>query len=391
VGSLGTTGNERLRVGALGDVLELVATSSQRWVTLTATVTQYCHQERQRRSIEMNQVSFMPKRSSPPGDPFSSVEGPVESTVVARLWARGLDHVRVEPEPSADDPASMLVVRNPSRSWSRMPNGEVITMDASGPFGGAPDATGWSMLLEPAKLLAAGDVEPLGEGAVDGRRTLRARVRSKGPDATAMFRGSGPAIYLGWMGDESIVELDAVTGLVLRFETSIGGEVFRSFTMADVTLDEPLGDDLFYEAPPAGAPTRGAHQMAEPIEVVAGRVPFALFVPAGSRCSGFVAPQRADRPQVVHIHEMLAAFRPGMVPMMTQIIESASPAGVADPSAWDVVVVGGRPASVWQPEGGGEVHVCFERDGTYIWLRGQHDRALALEIAESLVSVPPSR
>ncbi len=377
-------------MGALGDVLELVATSSQRWVSLTATVTQYCHHDLQQRSIEMNQVSFMPKRSSPPGDPFGRTDGPVQSTVVARLWARGLERVRVEHDASAADHAPMLLVRNPSRSWSQMSNGEIITTDTSGPFGGTPDGTGWSMLLDPAKLLAAGDVEPLGGGEIDGRSTLRARIQSKGPDATAMFRDSGPVIYMGWMGDTNVVELDAATGLVLRFETSIGGEVFRSFTMADVKIDEPLGDDLFDEAPPAGAPTRDAHQMAEPVEVVAGRVPFTLFAPAGSQSRAFLTPGRADQPQVVQVHEMPTAFRPGMIPMMTQLIESASADALADPSAWDAVVIDGRPGWVWQPEGGGEVHVRFERDGTQIWLRGRHDRSDALELAARLAPVSQS-
>ncbi len=59
-------------MGVLGDVLELAATSSSKWRTMHARVTEYVHLGRQQVAIERGQPSFILKRSSPPGDPWQA-------------------------------------------------------------------------------------------------------------------------------------------------------------------------------------------------------------------------------------------------------------------------------------------------------------------------------
>ena len=85
-------------MGVLGDVLELAATSSSKWRTMRASVTDYVHFDRQQQAIERGQPSFIPKRSSPPGDPWQAKAAtrPPDHTSNAQLWATAADRYRIE-------------------------------------------------------------------------------------------------------------------------------------------------------------------------------------------------------------------------------------------------------------------------------------------------------
>ena len=376
-------------VGVLGDVLELAATSSTRWSTLRASVTQFCDADGQQRSIEKNQPPFVPKRSTPPGDPLRRSSELQQRTTIARFWASGLDRIRVEEAGPDDSTEVTLTVRNPTRRWTQGPSGEVLLDDLSGPFRAAPDFSGWSLLLDPGRLLEGADLEVLSPGEIAGRATLRVRVRPKGPAGMPAF--GRQALFLGWLGDESVVELDAETGLVLHLESLVDGDVFRSFTLSNVEIDAPLDSALFDEGPPDGAPIRSTHQIAEPIESVAAKVPLTLFAPTGSSCNGFVRPSKDGAEPVVHVLEIPSpgVFRPGQVLTMIQLIESSSTDALADPTDWDTADVDGNAVRVWQPDGGGEVHVRLERQGTHIWLRGPNELDRAYDVVRSLAAVTP--
>jgi hypothetical protein len=223
----------------------------------------------------------MPKRSTPPGDPSLRAKDRSERKATAKLWANGVERFRVE-EPTPDDPETVSVtVKNAHSSWTRFGTGTVTVSDTSGPFGMMPDPTGWSRLLDPSSLLENVDVETLGPGEIADRPTLRVRTMSRSLNmSTTMKHGrTGPFMTIGWMGDECMMELDAETGLVLKFETFIDSQIFRSLVMSDTVIDGPLDAILFDELPPADVPTRRAHQMAEPAETVAARVDFTLFGP----------------------------------------------------------------------------------------------------------------
>ncbi len=199
-------------------------------------------------------------------------------------------------------------------------------------------------------------------------------------------------VFPNWFGDESTIEFDAATGVALFFDSRIGGESFRTFMVTAVAFDTDIDDALFSELPPPNTPTTDPFKMAEPVEVVATRVPFAVFVPPGGDCSGVFTDARKDHPAVVHVHQMpdrAAMFRRATMapPEMIQLIESTSPDGVADPADWESVTLSDGPGWCWQPDGGGEVHVRLDRNGTCIWLRGLHDRAAALDLAGRLEPV----
>jgi hypothetical protein len=377
-------------MGALGDVLELAALSAKRWSTLSATVKSYENFDLQQKAIERGQPSFMPKRSTPPGDPSLRVKDRSERNATAKLWANGGDRFRVEERTADDSETVSITVKNAVSSWTRVGVGAVTISDDTGPFGMFWDPTGWSRLLNPAGLLEHVDVEALGPSEFAGRPTLRVRTMSQPVERSMTMRPgrNGPMMFIGWMGDTCLIELDAATGLVLKFETSIDGQKFRSFEMSNVIIDTALDANLFDELPPADAPTRPAKQMAEPVEVIAERVDFALFSPPDS-CTAFLRDSKSDEPQVVQIHRMPTSQRlgPGGLPSFLQLIESTSAESVADPSQWESIELDGRLGWIWQPDAGGEVHIRLDRDGTHIWLRGLHDRSEALDVARSLVPV----
>jgi hypothetical protein len=378
-----------MAMGALGDVLELAALSAKRWSTLSATVQAYTNFELQQKAIERGQPSFMPKRSRPPGDPSFRSKDHSERTSTAKLWANGTERFRIE-ENSADPEIVSVTVRNTDSSWTRIGTGAVMVSDHNGPFGMFPDPAGWSRLLDPSSLFENVDVEALGPGAFAGRPTLRVRTVSRTMETSFAMRParSGPMMFIGWMGDECLIELDADTGLVLKFETSIDGQIFRSFAMSDVAIDGALDATLFDEPPPADAPSRRAEQMAEPVESVAARVDFTLFAPPDA-CMAFLSDPKSDKPSVVHIHRVPTSPRFGHdgPPAIVHLTESSSAELVADPAEWESIEIDGRPGWIWQPDGGGEVHVRLDREGTHIWLRGLHDRTEALDVARNLVPV----
>ncbi len=335
-------------MGALGDVLELAATSSKRWTTVQASVVQYCHNGRQQRSIERNQPAFLPKLSTPPGDPSLRSDQPVEQTTTARLAAKGLERLRVDTEPGPDMHETSRTVQNPSQRWTQSGSGEVHVTDLTGPMGAFPDHSGWTLLLSPSQVLEHGEVESLGENDVAGRPTLRARVRSRLADGYRPMPLRGPTIFIfaGWFGDETLVDLDAATGIVLRLETFIDGELLRSYELRDIRIDEPLADEQFDELPPADAVTTNAVREPEPIEAVAAQVSFTLFVLAGSPSRAFITRPKPDAPPVVFVHQFPESgmARPRMISV--QLLESASSDALADPVAWEAIEVGARPARI---------------------------------------------
>ncbi len=393
-------------MGALGDLLELVATSHKRWSSFEATVTQYCHSERQRIASERSQSALMAKQSSPPGEPANMFgKTATERTTAAHLWARAANRYRVEvlPQDSANDDGNSaegvervayLSVRDGDESWTRDHHGSFTSHSFNNGFG-PPDITGWTSVLDAERLFNGQEVTPDGVGTVDGRPTLRAKLTGKGDTSIRMMRPGGMAIFPGWLGDETTVELDAATGVVLALSTMVDGEVMRSFTLSGIRVDEPIDEALFTERPPEGAPVEPSIKQPEPVEVVAAQLSFTLFVPEGKTCAAFSLPKRTTAHEVVMMHVLpdfgrMRAMPPMGITSPARLIQSAAPEAVADPSTWTDLELASGPARMWEPEGGGEIHVRVDRGGTCIWLRGLHDRAELLALADSLVAVMPA-
>jgi hypothetical protein len=383
-------------MGVLGDVLELAATSGSRWRTMQGAVSDYVHMERQQVAIERAQPPFMPKRSSPPGDPWKAKQAtrPPDRTSQAQVWATAADRYRIE-SPSGDAEASRhaprTTVRDGAKSWTLDGGGRLTVHDRSTSFGG-PSDVGANLLLDPQAFISAHSDVRAGEvGELHGRPTVSAVLRATGPFQPRM---GATAMYLGFLGDETTIDLDAATGIIVRLRSTVDGELMRNFELSDLVLDGPLNDELFTEQPPSDIPARPAHQRPDPVSVVAKDVSFTLFAPPDGDCYGFVPSFGTDEPMVsVHMMPNMAKRMPMMIPTMMQ--QSPSLTSMPATDEWDPVVLDSGPAWIWQAEpepstgAAGEVHLRLDRAGTHIWIRGPHDQAEAIAVANRLEPVVP--
>jgi outer membrane lipoprotein-sorting protein len=390
-------------LGVLGDVLELAATSGSRWRTVQGTVSDYVHLERQQTAIERAQPPFMPKRSSPPGDPWKAKQAscPPDRTSHSQVWATAIDRYRLEtrvaPTDESDESARQtpkLTVRNGGKSWTLTRGGQLTVHDRSMSFGG-PTEAGANLLLNPHALLSAHtDVRPGEVGEVNGRATVGA-VLVASPTARAPM---GPmAFHFGWLGDETTIDLDAATGIIVRLRSTIDGELMRSFELTDLVIDAPLDDSLFTEPPPSDVPARSAVQHPEPVAVVARDVAFTLFAPPDADCSAFKSSPSTDEQMVsVHMMPSMGRMPPTMPMVLTMMHQSPSLSRMPTTDEWEPLELPDGPAWIWQgePDPGtglaGEVHIRVDRGGTHIWLRGPHDRAEAIAFVERLQPVVPA-
>ena len=381
-------------MGLLGDALELASRCPSLWRTARLRVKLTSDPHVQMRAVERAQSNMGLQSTSPPGDPWQCSAQPGLSHSEASVIALSREKYRVEsrevdpsrPQPEGD--GSFLVVRVGPTSWTRDDGGIYRTTDHDGPFGRLPDPSGWPGLLDPQSLVDGHDVEPIGPSVVAARPTLRIRTRVR-----QFTFGPGPgANFVIGSGDESLLDLDAATGLVLRMETFFDGSTMRMYEATDVEIDGAVDEALFTEQPPTGATIEPSMRMAEALESVARDAPFAVLAPTGRRFTGILEASQADRPVVLRVHSMpdFAAMRtPGLFATL-HIIQSGEPAGVADPAEWEEIQLADGPGHVWQAPDGGEVHVLVKRHGTYVWLRGLIDREETLAAAQTLEPVTVS-
>jgi hypothetical protein len=382
----------------LGDVLELAATSGSRWRTMRGTVSDFVHLERQQTAIERAQPPFMPKRSSPPGDPWKAKGAtlPPERTSHSQLWAASADRYRIE-TPSDDVETSRhtprTTVRDGAKSWTLDFGGKLMVHDRSTSFGGPPEV-GANLLLDPQAFISAhSDVHPGEVGELHGRPTLSAVLRQTGPFQPGM---GSTAMYLGFLGDETTIDLDAATGMIVRLRSTVDRELMRCFELTDLVIDGPLDDALFTEQPPADILARAMHRQPDPVSVVAKDVAFTLFAPPEDDCYGFVMSSTTDEQMVsVHMMPKMTQRMPMVIPTMMQ--QSPSLTQMPTTDQWESLLLASGPAWIWQAEpdpgtgAAGEVHIRLDLGGTHIWLRGPHDRAEAVGVAERLAPVVPAR
>lgn len=365
------------------DVLELIASSARRWSTLSATVTSYVHWARREHELQRAfPVVFRP-RSTPPGVRHSEVgeRQTVEQRSTMTLRARGQSTVRVE------GPDGTLMVRTGSSMWCTSPDGSVVAADPWTWSVGALDPRGWTLPIRPELLRADFDLTDRGSGSVMGRASRRVLLSPRRDLLAVDLSGRG-VLYPNWVGGRSMAHLDAATGVILHLESRLDMELVRSFTLSEVVLDEDLSDDLFPDRPPSGAKQVEVAGGARRVEAVAARAGFALLGAEGLH-DAVMVPVEADDAPVVVVVQQPRFGRPvdGVPAPLASLTQCPSPAPLPDPSAWDLVRVADGDAWVWQPAGGGEVHVRLERYGTHVWLRGLYDREAALSLAGRLTVI----
>lgn len=372
----------------LGDVLELVATSRQRWTALHMRATQEFDLSVQMRVFERERPAGTPKRTEPPGAPNI---GPTlkETASTAEIWAAGPDRYRIEATPGPT-----LTVCDGESSWTRNADGEITftTGDASPMFNDMMNP--WSSLLDPRLAVLGLDVEPIARSTVARRPTYRVKLlNASGVSSHVIASGRRQAFVPFRYGDHTELEIDAETGVVLGFVTTLEGQLLRRTTVTEIGYGVAIDEHLLRERPPPGARVVRTPQTAASIEDVARRAPFTIWIPEGpQRFTGFYHEASASRPHRVMITRLpdLVA-RPaglGMGPItVMQLWESDVRDAVADPSEWQPIDAGGRSAHIWQAPDAGEVHVRVDCGATFVWLRGLDDRDEMLAAAAALQPV----
>jgi hypothetical protein len=132
-----------------------------------------------------------------------------------RIWMTAAGDVREERRGGAVSP--LTSVRSASR-WMVTRGSETISSrDVPDGVSGAGEEFGW--LLDPSGLLGALRFEPLGEGNVADRRTVRLRGVPRAVADPERF------VWLLRLGgaDDYVVDVDAALGVILRVEARVAG------------------------------------------------------------------------------------------------------------------------------------------------------------------------
>lgn len=228
----------------LGDVLELLHTSPDRWNTLRLAGREWRHQarfndawERSVAAIQRNSRVSASRFSAAALIPEEPSEPPETSVERWRLWYANPGKFRTQFEVGT---ATVTAVWVGQQWWSWMPGAGVKTNagDSSHSHGLGPGA----VLVE----------APILRGSLKLQAVSRATFLSR----SAYLVGAAPAQLdvhlppfvlhaLGAGADRYEMVVDAEVGLVWRSQAEFEGEAFRILEVEEVGINEALDDRLF--------------------------------------------------------------------------------------------------------------------------------------------------
>jgi hypothetical protein len=359
----------------LGEALELMHTTTDRWTTVRATIEEWSDQDLLAFAAERTSDAVFGAGSRPPGAPSRHGHGVRETRHV--LVARSDRAVRLE---SRLDDGTHLVVLGA--------DGSVLTVGPDGAgdsWPGARLSIGWlhlglvGAMLAPDLIAGAFRLRVSGTATVAGRGCLVAEALGR-PEHLRQSRD-----LFGHGVPGGIVTIDRATGLVLRAEAVDAGQVVRRAEMTEVEVDGPPAEDALFstEAPPGSGRPDPARRRSLPLREAAACLPFALLAPP---------PTDEDYPWTalltgpppgatgVVLHRVGGPLRPGRG--LVSITESADPKALPDTAGWRSVTVDGLPAHAW--EGGGTAHLTAWREGTGVWIQNADGPADAEVLLRSL-------
>jgi hypothetical protein len=370
-------------VGDLADLLVLLHDAHRHAESVRATIRTWRRPREELAALRQTGTTVYAAIGGPP---------PEETAETLRLWLQPPDRVR-------EERGTWTSVRRGDLWWTVDADGDAVTNEDDPEVGGGVgEEARW--LLDPAGLMGALVLTPLGRGEVAGRPTLRARGvprPSDDPERVVWTLGIGGA-------DEYELDLDAERGALLRVEARAGGAPFLVHEVTEIAFGERFDPAVFELEPPPGERFRGVRDDFPrtmrhlPIERVAALAPFTVWTPA----------------RVPPDWELEATFAPGserrgMAPAVFlhyaapdashQLMIQQSPAehpgehpeyDHADPGPWIATERDGRrlqvrePAEDWQP-----AQVRLELDGTRILVHSRNlDAAWLTDLAAALVPAP---
>ena len=254
----------------LGDLLELLHTGGTGDQSVQATIATWSHRERAHAAFVAEAEASRTVTLYAEGVD----DAPAERSSTVRLWLAPPDRAREE-----DDEGAIAVRRG--GLWWRYSPGEGAMSNEEEPEVGTSVGDGYAYLFDPGSLLGALVLEPRGTGELRGRSVVRAVAR---PRPSADDDGRDWTLHaLAFGADGWQIAVDAELGVLLSVESLRDGVPFSRVEVVDLTVGEPIDDDVFVFVPPAGETIEPldmpAADHALSVDELARRAPFAVFVP----------------------------------------------------------------------------------------------------------------
>ncbi len=370
----------------LGDVLELMHTSEQRWWSLRAAGREWRH-------ADLNLEAFMSmverrRRGSVAtfGGSSGEVEEPEESESTWRLWMEGSHRVRAEFAVGQGEIVTVVV--DGSTWWSWSPSTGALTNEGSenAETGLGPGTA----LVHPAMILPAIDLE------IRGRTTKLDRwvyeVLALPSEGEEEEENAGLLHGIGLGAEEYSLLVDGERGVLLRTEARLHGRPFLILEMDQMSFDEELAADTFALEPPSGqefeAIPRSRSLLLEELPAAVG---FTVLVPERALDDADVGVMiEAPLPRYgvpEHADITYHTFNRDETPTSMTLRESGAPMPLPDKTEWREVegIVVCKDGHTDPPT----IRVRLEMQGTHVEL-SSHDLPVTqlLDMGRSLVPLP---
>jgi outer membrane lipoprotein-sorting protein len=253
-------------VSELGDLLELLYRARSSWRTVHMETREWTHYERAKRAFERFNARTETARATGAVQLTGGGATPVETSSLVCTWVD--DHGRYREERD-DGGYPMTRVSDGVHSWTYSPTMGAIVQD---------DAAGLeNELLDPTPLIAALELEVLGQRDYRGRAAIDARGLPRNGR-----RFGPPAVPPG--ADDIRLVVDLERGVVLRKEARLDGQPFSVREVLELSFDEEPPAGTFVFEPPPGEEIRSAeeafHAEHLTIEEAARRCAFTVYAPS---------------------------------------------------------------------------------------------------------------
>jgi outer membrane lipoprotein-sorting protein len=375
-------------VSELGDLLELMHTSEERWRSLRAEGTEWRHTALHLEAF-MRRVGRRRSRSvAVVGDSSREVDESEQTESGWRLWMAKPERVRAEFAVGHGDRVTVVVDGRTWWSWSPSAGAQTNGGRENSESGVGPGIA----LVRPSLLLPAVDLEIRGRTTRLGRLALEVLARPASTDDDD--EDSGVLHGIGTGADEYKLLVDAERGVLLRTEARFRGRPFLVLAIDDAAFDERLPPDTFTLVPPTGEGFRTS-PVARPLllEELPVAVGFTVLVPErapnDAEVDVMIWPALPRHQMPEHASITYHTFSRDGISTSISLRESAEPMPVSGASQWRDV------AGFKVEEDGGTddttIRVRLERLGTHVELSSR-DLSVGdlLDIGRSLVPLPPS-
>jgi outer membrane lipoprotein-sorting protein len=374
-------------VSELGEVLELMHTSEQRWCSVRASGREWRHA-----ALNLEAFMSMVERRRPGsvavfGSSAGEVEEPEESDSTWRLWMEGRHRVRAEFAVGQGEMVTAVV--DGSTWWSWSPSTGALTNEGSenAETGLGPGTA----LVHPAVILPAIDLEIRGRTTKLDRSVYEVLATPSEEDEEA--ENSGLLHGIGSGAEDYSLLVDGERGVLLRTEARLHGRPFLILDIDDVAFDQELPAETFTLAPPSGqefeAVPRSRSLLLEELPAAVG---FTVLVPERSLDDAdvdvMIEPALLRHGVPEHANITYHTFNRDETPTSMTLRESGAPMPLPDKTEWrevEGIVVAEDPHT--DPP---TIRVRLEMQGTHVELssRDLPVRQL-LDMGRSLVPLPP--